>query len=61
MTPTEEYRLWKFNHAEWAKWVAPRWAEMLAAASPERKRELWEWASPELRAELQALSKARAA
>lgn len=56
MTPTEEYRLWKFNHAEWAKWIAPRWAEMLAAATQERKRELWDMAEKDLRAEITALS-----
>lgn len=59
MTPSEEYRLWKFKHAEWAKWIAPKWAEMLSASTPERKRELWAWASEALRDELRSIKENR--
>lgn len=42
MTPADEYALYKSDPIAWARYVAPRRAEMLAAESdPDRKRWLW--------------------
>lgn len=42
MTPADEHILYQKDRLAWARYVAPRRAEMLAAESdPDRKRELW--------------------
>lgn len=42
MTPHDEHLLYLRDRWAWAKEVAPRRAKMLAEASPEEKRRLWD-------------------
>jgi hypothetical protein len=57
MNHTEEYELYLTDREAWARYVAPKWVEMLKAANPAEKRALWNAAGPELRAELNRLAK----
>lgn len=57
LTHAEEHRLYETDRNTWARYVAPRWAEMLKKAEPEGKKELWALACPELQAALRALAK----
>jgi hypothetical protein len=61
MTPAEEHQLYEQDRAAWARYIAPRWADMLRAADDAEKRRLWGIAGPELRAELTALAQSRVA
>lgn len=59
MNHHDEHLLYLNNRAAWARYVAPRWREMLENAEPDRKRELWRIACPELRDELRRMAEER--
>lgn len=55
MTPHDEHALYLRDKHAWARYVAPRRAQMLAAATPEEKRRLWGAFGQESRAAIRAL------
>jgi len=57
MTPHGEFALYHNDRSAWARYAAPRWAEMLKDADTELRRYLWRVAGPELRTEITALAK----
>jgi hypothetical protein len=51
----DELLLYQTDRVTWARYVAPRWRDMLKKATQEGKRALWELAGPELRAAITEL------
>lgn len=56
MTPQQERELYATDHPAWCRYIAPRWAQMLASAEPDVKREIWAKASDALKDELRRLA-----
>lgn len=57
MKPIEEHKLYLRDRRAWAEYAAPRRAKMLAEASPEERRRIWDATGSEMKAALWALKK----
>jgi hypothetical protein len=56
LTPAEERHLYETDYPAWCRYAAPKWRDMLLAATPAAKKEIWAKASEQMRDELRKLA-----
>ena len=57
LKPHEEFHLHQTNYAEWCKYIAPRWRDILMKATKDEKQRLWNIAPAQLREAIKDLAR----